>query len=153
MRLFEFALTDKHKHGTIAMLKPCREDADRLHQWCNENNVPCIDKDKLHCTVLFSKAPVEHLTKHHDKDIVIKANITGWKKLGEALTLELDAPTVHKMHEYMIEQGGTHDFPEFIAHTSVCYKWPQQETPAALPNFPIKFNKLYVMEIDPNFGS
>ena len=142
-----------HKHGTIAVIKPCNEDAGKIYKWCNENNIPCIDRDQLHCTVLFSSAPVEHLTKHHNKKIAVNSKIIGWKKLGNALTLGLEAPTAHKIHKYMINQGGKHDYPDFIAHTSVCYKWLQQECPAVVPNFPILFDKLEIKPIDPNYGN
>lgn len=152
MRLIEFSSSNSHDHGTIAMLKLNEEDSEKLYKWCNENNIPCIDKDKLHCTVLFSKKPVEQLSKHNNKDVNVEADIIGWKKLGDALTLELDAPIAAKIHEYMLKKGGTHDYPEYIAHISVCYDWSQQDLPAATPDFPITFDKLEVTGIDPDFN-
>lgn len=151
MRLIEFI--DRHEHGTIAMIKPCKDHANMLYEWCRDNNIPCIDKDKLHCTILFSKNPVVHLAKHNNKQLIIESKILGWKKLGEALTLELEAPKAHKLHQYMMNHGGSHDYPEYIAHTSVCYNWPQQEVPTVAPDFPLTFDRLHVHGIDPNFGN
>lgn len=152
MRIFEFVST-KHPHGTIAMLKPSKKVANELYNWCKNNNIQCIDKDDFHCTVLFSKKPVEHLVKHNNKKVIVDAKIKGWKKLGSALTLELHAPRANKIHKYMIEQGGTHDFPDFIAHVSISYDWPNQELPNTTPDIPLIFDKLTVDQIDPNFAS
>ena len=152
MKIIEFDSRSYHRHGTIATLRPTEECAKSLYEWCNSNNITCIDPEKLHCTVLFSKEPVEHLVAHNNKKIVIEAKILGWKKLGYALTLELDAPRAHKLHKYMIDQGGTHDYPEFIAHTSVTYDWPQQDLPSATPDFPLVFDRLKVTPIDPDFA-
>jgi len=152
MRLIEFYNASHHPHGTIAMLKPCGTDAEKLYKWCINNNISCIDKDKLHCTVLYSKAPVEHLTKFNNKNFIVKSKINQWEKLGDALTLKLSAPTAEKIHSYMRSQGGTHDFPEYIAHISVCYKWTDNKLPDILPDFPIIFDKLQVTPIDPNFS-
>lgn len=152
MRLLEFDSQTFHPHGTIAMLKLSEACAQTLSEWCRDNRIPCIDKDKLHCTVLYSKKPVEHLVKHNNKKILAQGKILEWKKLGPALTLHLDAPLAHKIHKYMRKQGGTHDFPEFIAHTSVSYDWPQQDLPAVIPEFPLIFDQLHVKAIDPNFA-
>lgn len=152
MKLIELDTGLYHTHGTIAMLKPTVECASTLYKWCKSNNIPCIDPEKLHCTVLFSKKPVEHLVKHNNKKIIVPAKILEWKKLGPALTLELDAPLAYKIHKYMRKQGGSHDYPEYIAHTSVSYDWPQQDLPAVTPDFPLVFDQLHVKPIDPNFA-
>ena len=92
MRLDEIDQSGKHPHGTIAMLKLCKGDQKKLHEWCEENKIPCIDKNKLHCTVLYSSAPCAHLEKHHKKSIYVPCTVKGWKQFGEALTLHLEAP-------------------------------------------------------------
>lgn len=152
MKICEFVKSTDHVHGTIAMLKPCAEDAEKLHKWCIDNDIPCIDTDKLHCTVLFSKEPVEHLVKHNNQTVTVKSTIKKWKKLGNALTLVLDAPIALKIHRYMRNQGGTHDFPSFIAHISVCYDCTDDKLPDVVPEFPITFDKLEVKPIDPDFA-
>jgi len=152
MRLIEFAKSSIHPDGTIAMLKLYKDDADKLHNWCNKHQIQCIDKDKLHCTVLYSKQPVEHLVKYNNKLLNVNADIIGWKKLGNALTLELNCPRANKIHKYMIDQGGTHDFPNYIAHISVSYNWTKDELPDLIPTININFDKLKVDAIDTNFS-
>jgi hypothetical protein len=78
MRLIEFYKSVHHPHGTIAMLKPRKTDAEKIYNWCINNDISCINKDKLHCTVLYSKAPVEHLSKFNNKKINVKSKINQW---------------------------------------------------------------------------
>jgi 2'-5' RNA ligase len=153
MKLFEIEQDIDHPHGTIAMLKLRESDQQKLYDWCEENNIPCIDKDKLHCTVLFSSTPCAHLTKHHKKSLYVPCTVRGWKKLGDALTLHLDAPRADRIHRYMRSQGGSHDYPDFIPHTTVSYKWKKDELPEVHPNFPLTFDLLEVTAIDPDFGA
>ena len=40
MRLDEIDQSGKHPHGTIAMLKLCKGDQKKLHEWCEENKIP-----------------------------------------------------------------------------------------------------------------
>lgn len=153
MRLFEFDSSKEHPHGTIAILKLCNPDQKKLTEWCKENKIPCIDKNKLHCTVLYSTNPCAHLTKYHKKKIYVPCTVRGWKKLGEALTLHLDSPRADRIHRYMRSQGGSHDYPEFIPHTTVNYKWKQDELPDVHPDFPLTFNLLEVTGINPKFSA
>ena len=143
---------ENHAHGTIAKLCLSDASAANLSQWCFENDVPCIDERKLHCTVLFSKKPVSHLTRLNDARLMVPAKIIGWKKLGPALTLELYAPKATRLHKWMIEQGGTHEYPDFIAHTTVTYDWPVDTTPQRFPEMVLEFTKLAVQGIDPEFS-
>lgn len=142
---------EPHKNGTIALLYPTEECAENVKEWCISNNLPCLDIEELHCTVLYSKVPVEKLTKLNNSTLDIPAKIKGWKILGEtALVLELYCPKAEKLHNWMIKQGGTHDYPEFISHMTISYDW-DKELPDIFPNFLIEFNKLTIDAIDPDY--
>ena len=116
--------SSEHPNGTIVTLKMCEDTASRVRDWCEENQIPCIDPDALHLTVLFSRNPVPHLTTMHGNEVKVPARVKGWKLLGDkALCLDLDCPLAARFHQSLRNQGGTHDFPEYIPHSSVNYAW------------------------------
>lgn len=143
-----------HPHGTIAKLVPSRESQENLAKWCNENRIPCIDPSKFHCTVLFSRKPVETLVELNGKKVRLATEIKGWKKLGDnVLTLELASPRISKIHEWMISRGGTHDYPQFIPHLTVCYEWNDDRVPdIGAPDMILEFDTLHVQPIDPKYA-
>ena len=141
-----------HNHGTISKLGLSKRSANQLKNWCYNNDIPCIDGKELHCTLLFSRKPVEKLCRFDGSRILVRAGIKGWKKLGTALTLSLDAPHAEHIHRLMIEQGGTHDFPDYIAHTTVSYGWESDELPDNIPDFVMEFDRLDVGPIDPRYA-
>lgn len=150
----KFTINESHDNGTFGMLKLSDESANELKNWCDKHNIDCIDPDDLHCTVLYSKKPVPELSKLNDKEVDVLGKIKGWEKLGDALVLELDAPKAAKIHDFMINHGGTSDYPEYIAHTSVMYDVPDDiELPKSLPNFDLIFDKLEIKPIDPDFSA
>lgn len=143
----------EHPHGTIVMLKMCEDSAKQLESWCRSNNVPCISPEDLHMTVLYSRNPVPHLTSMHGNTVKVPASVTGWTKLGDkALCLSLECPLAHRFHQSLRAQGGTHDWEEYVPHSSVSYDWMERsDLPSVLPDFPLLFNKIHVSEIDPGY--
>lgn len=142
-----------HEHGTVSLLKMGQSSASSIGAWCREHGIPCIDEADLHCTVLFSRNPVEHLSKLDGNPIKAEARIKSWKKLGSALTLELESPLACKLHEWMRSMGGTHDYPEYIAHTSISYDWQQDDLPEECPRMVLEFDRLVVKPINPKYAS
>jgi hypothetical protein len=145
-------MNESHEHGTIATLIPSMQASENIQMWCKRNQIPCIDAGDLHCTVLFSRKPVIHLGRLNEAKLLVPAKVIGWKKLGTALTLELYAPKIKRLHEWMLKQGGTHDYPEFIAHTTVTYDWPHDHVPDSCPTMMLEFTRLVVNGIDPKFA-
>jgi hypothetical protein len=144
--------TSEHLYGTIATLKLQDNCARKLKKWCDKHNIQCLDPQDLHCTVLYSKKPVPKFMKINDKALDISAKIVGWKKLGNALVLDLNCPKATKLHDWMIKNGGTHDYPDFIAHVSVAYGYDSDQLPKVKPDMTIDFNKLKIKPIDPDWG-
>ena len=141
----------EHKDGTIAILKLTDESAEYIKDWCDSHSIDCMPVEKLHCTILYSRKPVPDLTVIDGIEVKFKAEILEWEKFGEALVLKLDSKKIDKLHEILMNQGGTHDFPEYIAHVSVSYSF-KGEIPSILPKKVIHFNTLCVEPIDKNFG-
>lgn len=142
-----------HTFGTISKLSLSNNSANQLYNWCISNDIECIKPEKLHCTVLFSRQLVLKLTVLDQSKLKIIAKVKNWKVLGPALTLELDSPNISKLHNWMISQGGTHDYAEFVVHTSVSYNWDKSSPlPSILPDFDLIFDKLEVEAIDPVYA-
>lgn len=151
----EFFITEDllptHKDGTIALLHLTEESATELKNWCDRHGLPCLDVDELHCTLLYSRKPVEKFSKFDNATLDVPAKIIDWKKLGSALVLELYCPKAERFHDWMIKHGGTHDYPDYIAHISISYDWESEYLPKILPIMPIEFDKMSVKEINKNY--
>jgi hypothetical protein len=143
-----------HPAGTIVTLTMSPPHAAQLKEWCDKNGVPCMNTDELHMTVLYSQKPASHLMSMHGNTVVVPAKIQGWTKLGDkALCLDLDCEIAHKFHHHLKSKGGTHDFPDFIPHSSVNYSWMDRtDLPQVLPDFPLLFDRIQVKPLDPNWG-
>lgn len=145
----------EHAAGTIVVLSMSPKNARELKEWCESQGVPCMNTDDLHMTVLYSQKPVPHLMSMHGNTVVVPAQIKGWTKMGDkALCLDLDCDLAHKFHHHLKSKGGTHDFPNFIPHSSVNYNWFERtDLPKVLPNFPLLFDQIHVKPIDPRYGN
>jgi hypothetical protein len=144
-----------HASGTIVKLRLSPHSAQQLREWCQQQNVECMDPEHLHMTVLFSHRPMPMLTSLHETNTRISAQVESWKQLGEtALTLKLHAPHAVKLHEQIVKLGATHSWPDFIPHTSVNYVWHKEiPLPAHCPKITLLFDQIQVEAIDPNWSS
>jgi nicotinic acid mononucleotide adenylyltransferase len=142
----------EHDNGTIAKLDMNLSVAQKLHDWCVQHDIDCIEPYDLHCTVMFSKKPAPELAST-PCDLPIQASIVGWKILGtNVLTLELECDAMHELHAELSEAGGRHEYADFIPHTSVVYGWPHKWVPEEVPDMNLVFNAFRVEGIDPKFA-
>ena len=103
-------------------------------------------------SVLYSKTPVPHLASMHGNRVRVVAKPKDWKVLGErALTMVLECPIAEQFHQSLRKQGGTHGFNEYIVHTTANYDWTDPYTPHNLPPFPLVYDRIEVLPIDPDF--
>jgi len=144
-----------HSSGTMVSLRLSENSARQLHTWCKAHGVPCMSPSELHLTVLFSRNPVPHLVSMNGNAVQVPARIRGWTKLGDnALCLDLDCGLATKFHQSLRAQGGTHDWPEYIPHTSVSYDYGNRtDLPKSVPDFALAFDQIQVKEINPNYGN
>lgn len=139
------------RDGVIVTLRLSHRSAQRLYTWCHEHNIPCISPQHLHLTVLFSEVPVPELLKLHDTSTHVKARIKGWKKLGQdALTLLVHSNHAVRLHNRLIDMGGSHSWPDFLPHVTVVYGW-SNGLPTELPDFDLVFDRIHTDKIDPNY--
>jgi len=139
------------KNGTIALLKLEEDSSNSIKIWCDNHSIKCLNPEDLHCTVLYSRKVVPDLDILNGMNIKFQAKIIEWEKFDKALVLKLDSSKINKLHNIMMNQGGTHDFPEFIAHITVSYDY-NDEIPVIIPKITVKFNKLLVEPIDKDFS-
>lgn len=147
-------LNAEHASGTIVKAHLTNASADELHNWCQNNKIKDgLEPEDYHCTILFSKNPVPHLMEINNIDFHAIVKIKRWKILGDALVLLLEARKFHKLHNRLMDEGGTHDFPNFLPHVSVKYDVESDKLPQNLPDFDLKFDRLSVEPIDPNYST
>jgi 2'-5' RNA ligase len=138
-------------HGTIVKVDLNKEVAKDLYNWCDTNGISCIQPDKMHCTLLYSKIPVKKLMQLNGLNIKPSAKILNWKMLGRALVLELDCPVFHVVHSFCKKHGGIHEYDEYIPHLTVNYSW-DKPLPKQIPKINLQFSNIKIEQIDPNFG-
>ena len=143
-----------HSSGTIVKLRMQDQCARALRAWCDQNNIDCMDPHDLHLTLIYSVRPVPELMSLDATVTNLAASIQGWRILGEGvLTLELNSPELVRMHDRMLSMGAQHSWPDFIPHTSVCYKWDQSVCPQTVPDFDLVFEAVEVEPVISNWSA
>jgi hypothetical protein len=145
---------DSHMLGTCVMLALSDSSGEQLKSWCREQNIPCIDSLHLHLTILYSRHPMPQLDSMNGNHVHVAAKVQDWIKLGDrCLCLHLDCDLATKFHNSLIKQGGTHDFPGYIAHCTINYDWCVATLPKLLPSFDLVFDRIIVEPLDGNFDT
>lgn len=137
-----------HKNGTYVALYLSNSSAQRLVNWCAQQEIDHQASEEMHCTLCYSKTPVSELQQFHGLSVQTSAKIKGWRQLGNALALELDFPQARRLNRLITAAGATSDFPSYIAHTTINPEHSGTELPTELPDFDLKFDRVHVAELD-----
>lgn len=134
-----------HEYGTYSCLCLTDDSKTAIKEWCDAHNIETMDPSEFHCTLIYSDRPVKKLERLNGLELSLSADIVDWKILGNSLTLELSSPYIKKLHNWMIKQGATHSFHDYIPHVSI-HNNSTAETliPEDLPKFKINFNKIKI---------
>lgn len=86
-----------------------------------------IKKEKLHCTLMYSKdTDGEGYAPNPDikyKATVIGCDIMGAKDSGwQALVLKLKCPALYRRFNLATSRGLKHSYPDFVPHLSLAYE-------------------------------
>ena len=110
--------------GTYASVKFSPQVGELLQLWCNRHGIPMtIIPEFLHCTVLYSRTEVEPIEIPLKKIYLSPKEFRIFDNGSErALVLLLDAPELSELHDRLIEQGGTHDYPEYNPHVTLSFQ-------------------------------
>lgn len=147
-----FLKEEEHRDGTYVSVRPGSATAKYIHDWATEVGLCPIAPEELHTTVVYSRTPCPAIEAHDFGPAIYMATVRGWKLLGEfqdCLTLELESEDLQNLHkELRAVYGASHDFPEYIAHMTLCYDWNSEGPLPPVPDFPIIFNSVKVKPID-----
>ena len=125
----------EHRKGTYGACKYSNESSVILKEWMEHWGIPNpIDPAKFHTTIIYSRAEI-------DKKYQISISEAEMKKLdwvfsptelamfGEGdqriLVLKLLAPQLNEMHETLLLNGATFDYPEYNPHVTLSYDVPE----------------------------
>lgn len=152
--------------GTYACFHLLEEDALRVQSYLYDNGIVSDPPGSLHVTAIYSRKPLPDLEEliperrfgcDHEEDECV-AHATGWQVFnaswgGYCLVMTLDFPTAVGTHTYIRkEYGGTHDYPTYIPHLTVCARYDNRGIPDfPVPEFPLRFREFEVRPINPDW--
>lgn len=139
----ESKLASTEVNGTYVAVVPNESTLALLVDWAANAKVT-LDP-KLHCTLLFSRTPLEITVLPDEYACTPK----GFTNLGDAIVLLLECPALEARHYQFIDQGGTHDFDGYVLHMTLIAK-PETIKIQDLPdvNFGLIFGKEYTEDLD-----
>lgn len=136
--------------GTYSSFIPSVQTREDLFSYFTSMGIPdLVEPDDYHCTLLYSRKACPDIIET-DFALPCEAIATGYKILGEdskVLVLELYCPNASRLHNIFVDEyGGTHDYPEYIAHITIAKDFTG-ELPIDLPDTDIIFNGSTVEEL------
>jgi 2'-5' RNA ligase len=137
-------LNTKHKEGTYAALKLSKECAEKLANWCDENNIEHDKAKDFHCTICYSKQPVPSAEVLNCLPVSAFAKIDSWENLGpHATVLLITSSKIQQIFDLLKKFCASHDFPKFTPHITI-NSTKHSTLPEILPNVDIIFDKIVV---------
>ena len=155
--LMEYA---RHKDGTYVAMDLSDECRDLIDNFV-EMNLGLderVDKSTYHITVIYSRTPVPSAEQYAGFTSDIEARVSGYevfptKNDGKCLVMRLDFPYATMLNKQLTAQGATSDYDQYKPHMTIAYNIQQEIDPHDLPipQFPLKFGKVKVEPLDPQF--
>ena len=140
---------DNFKGGTYIAVNPTQETKLKLQQYIDNNlvGIDCYEMDKLHCTIIYSKKPLENsvdISSEKHNGLFKHFNIFGEE--NECLVCEFESKTLQARNKELVNiHSFISDFPEYKTHItlSVC---AQNIDYSILPplNFDLEFENEYI---------
>lgn len=122
--------------GVYVAVKPTVATAQLLNAWAVEAGIQ-LDED-LHVTLLYSRKMIQVFPNVDE----YQATPVSLMSLGDAaVVLKLESTSLVRRHNQLVQQGGTHDFPDYTPHITLKAKDCSLE---GLP--PISFGLLFCDE-------
>ena len=154
----------ERRNGTYGACRYTRESKKKINHWMSENSIPNpIDVEKLHTTVIYSRAEIsivrifDVLTNNFKE---IELGIKGFDKFETssgsdkyALVALLDAEILERLHLTLRTYGATHDFPEYHPHVTLSYNIPDEFdiSSISIPNFKLQIDEIYFEPLNLNW--
>lgn len=106
-------------------------NAKALVKWAKDQGFKTVvDPASMHCTILYSKTPVDWFGLPEDywgdQDGKLTVSAGGPRKveaLGDegAIVLHFTSRTLRYRHNDLVEAGGSHDYAEYLTHVTLSY--------------------------------
>ena len=117
---------------TIGCYVSCTYDESirvSLSDWLEQYIPGALLAEDLHTTILYSRATISSANQLVDQVELIGKTFKplklevfdGKSDAGNPLVLIIDAPTLVTLHELLIANGGTHDYPEYKPHVTLTH--------------------------------
>lgn len=141
--------------GTIVLLRMSDTHAHRLATWCAQHDVPCMEPEHMHLTLISTVTPEPYLLQLNNTETHVVTHPERWEMLGtSSLVLKLKSPQCVRMHTHLTQSGARHKFADYIPHVSVSYKWHTlKPLPLKVPDFELVFDWVEADKVDPNFAA
>lgn len=124
--------------GVYVGIRPVGASIHLLHDWIVQQGIPNpVAAHASHVTVLFSKAPVQvevdRKREYHAHGIRFEQVRHRFDKTN-ALVMVLETPSIIARHRELIDQGGSHDYDDFMPHVTLTtnvedFDWKQLKVP------------------------
>lgn len=123
-------ITDLGADGTYIAVKFSRETQNNLSKLAEALGIAKderVSREKMHCTIVYSRKPFTNFTIHGKMKDPWKATPTDLEIFptqsgSRALVLRFDCKEMVERHEYFKkEYGATYDFDEYKPHATLCY--------------------------------
>ena len=162
MNLASLSQFAKHKDGTYVSLEMSQESKDMLDNFVQMNLglTERVDKKTYHITVIYSRTPVPSAEAllHMNTSIPVEAQPVGYevfptKNDGQCLVMRIICPYATRINSQLEREGATSDYPDYKPHITIAYDIKEKVDPNSLPvpQFQLRFDKLNVAPLDPEF--
>jgi 2'-5' RNA ligase len=162
MNLASLSQFAKHKDGTYVALEMSQESKDMLDNFVQMNLglTERVDKKTYHITVIYSRTPVPSAEAllHMNTSIPVEAQpvvyeIFPTKNDGHCLVMRIICPYATRINSQLEREGATSDYPDYKPHITIAYDIKEKVDPNSLPvpQFQLRFDKLNVAPLDPEF--
>jgi 2'-5' RNA ligase len=149
----------KHKDGTYVSLEMSSESCALLDNFVKMNLglEERVDSKTYHTTIIYSRYPVptaENLAGSIDTDAIATGyEIFPTKTDGSCLVLRIACPKATELNTQLTQQGAISDYDSYKPHITLAYDMKQIISPDSLPlpHFTLKFDRINVAPLDPQF--
>jgi hypothetical protein len=125
--------------GTYVAVVPTSATYAMFARWAEENRIE-LD-DELHVTLLYSRVPI----KVYPCTDEYQATFDTLAEQGGKLVAKLNCNALVHRHEQLMNAGGTHDYPSFMLHMTICDAGVKHPAPIT---FGLKFYGEYSEPLD-----
>lgn len=122
-------------------------NVQELSLWARANGFKNLEPlEKLHVTIAYSKALIDHSKIPKDQDIVIASMPKKIRKFGSCNVLCFNSPVLELRHRKLKDLGASWDYPDYKPHLT--FAKGNLKIPGCLPyDWPLVFGPERIEEI------